>query len=275
MSKDIFARVSVVGHGKQRNHDDDDAGSGPVYADLVDEVQVSRSKRINQSAHQHHGPKAQDGLPRICHKVLVEDADGAQNKLRAREVDAQRNRPVAHESEPSVYEADQRRPLAGAQHGRPVVDAACSWEDGADFGERGGDADGDERDEDPAPEDGDGLAVGERDVQRGAEAEGHGHDGEGEAQDGHHGEMARQFGLVAQRRERLVGVLGAAANGGAAATSVHGCAKLKSRFAMSSCVAERLKSRAWCHHPSSKFAKELQSGVRQAVKGGIWKRIKV
>lgn len=225
MSKDIFARVSVVGHGKQSNHDDDDAGSSPVDADLVDEVQVSRSKRIDQSAHQHHSPKTQDSLPRICHKVLVEDADGAQNKLRAREIDAQRHRPVADKSEPSVHKADQRRPLAGAQHGRPVVDAACSGKDGADFGERGGDADGDERDENPAPENGDGLAVGEGDVQRGAEAKGNGHDGKGEAQDGHHGQMARQFGLVAQRRERLVGGLGATADRRAAMTSIHGCMK--------------------------------------------------
>lgn len=128
----------------------------------------------------------------------------------------QRHSPVPNQRQPPIHKADQRRPRGAAQHGRPVIHAAGHREHGADLGQARGDAQRDERDEDPAVEHGDGLAVGQRDVHGGAEAEGHGHDGEAEAQDGHHAQVARELALVAEAGEGLVGLVG-----GGLAAGVH------------------------------------------------------
>lgn len=146
---------SRVGHDKQCDHDDNDTRSSPVDADLVDQVEMLGHEDVDQGGHQHDSPEAEDRLPRIGLKVLIEDCDCAQDQLGSGEVDTQRHGPIAHEGQPAVDEAHDGRILGRAQDGGPVVYTARSWIDGADFGERGGDAEGDERDEDPAPEDGD------------------------------------------------------------------------------------------------------------------------
>lgn len=205
MRKHKLGRALARRHDQDRDQDDEHGGAGPVDADLVDQIQIPRPKRVHARAHKHHSPEAEDSLPLVRDKVLIKNANRTQNKLRAAEVDAQRDGPVSHQRQPAIHEADHRRPAGGGEHGGPVVDAAGGRVDGADLGEGGGDAEGDDGDEDPAPEDGDGLAVGEGDVHCRGEAEGHGHDGEGEAEDGEHGKVARELGLVAQAGEGLVG----------------------------------------------------------------------
>lgn len=86
MGKDKLSSSTRRSHDKNRDNNNDDTRAGPVNADLVDNIQVTRAKGIDQSAHEHNSPEAQDGLPLVGDKVLVEDADGAENKLRAREV---------------------------------------------------------------------------------------------------------------------------------------------------------------------------------------------
>jgi hypothetical protein len=128
----------------------------------------------------------------------------------------QRHSPVPNQRQPTIHKAHHRRPRGAAQHSRPVIHAAGDGEHGADLGQARGDAQRDERDEDPAVEHGDGLAVGQRDVHGRAEAEGHRHDGEAEAQDGHHAQVSRQLAFVAEAGERLVGLVG-----GGLAAGVH------------------------------------------------------
>lgn len=217
MAKHIGARVARRGHDQQCNHDDEHTGGGPVDADLVDEVQIPRPKGIHGGTHQHDGPETQHRLPLVGDVVRVEDGNGAENQLGAGEVDAQGDGPVADEGQPAVDEADHGRPAAGAQHGGPVVDAAGGGKDGADLGERGGDADGYQGHEHPAPEDGDGLAVVQRDVERRGEAKGHGHDGKRQAEDAHHAEISGQLALVAEAGEGCVGGIA-----GGWATGFHG-----------------------------------------------------
>lgn len=50
-------------------------------------------------------------------------------------------------------------------HRAPIIDSARGRVDGANLGQGGGDAQGDQRDEDPAVEDGDALSVRQGDVQ--------------------------------------------------------------------------------------------------------------
>lgn len=176
--KDKLARATGVGHCEQRHQNNDDTCGGPVDADLVDDVQVARAEGVDEGAHKHNGPEAQDGLPFICDKVFIEDGDGTEDQLRAGEIDGQGDGPIADQRQPAVDEADDGGVLGRAQHGGPVVDTAGGREDGADLGERGGDAERDEGDEDPAVQDGDGLAVGEGDVEGRRQAKRHGHDGE-------------------------------------------------------------------------------------------------
>lgn len=108
---------------------------------------------------------------------------------------------------PSIDETDEGRPLSRAQHGRPVVNTSSGRKHGTDLGERGGDAQRDEGDEDPAPEDGDGLAVCEGDVHGGGQAVGDGHDGKGQAENAEHAEVPGEFCLVAEAGQCLVGLV--------------------------------------------------------------------
>lgn len=156
-------------------------------------------------------------MPGLDLVVFVEEVDGADDELGTAKVDGEGNGPVADEGEPAVDEADGGSPSGGREHGRPVVDAAGGRVDGADLGERGGDAEGDEGDEGPAVEEGDGLTVDEADGHGGGPAVGDGHDGKGQAEDANHLEVARQLALVAQVGEGNVGLM---VGGGAAA--VHG-----------------------------------------------------
>lgn len=216
MGKDKLARIARVGHGEQRDEDDDDARAGPVDADLIDEIQVARAKRVDEGAHEHNRPKDEHGVPRLNHVRLVKHVNGRNDELRAAEINRQGNGPVADQRQPAVDEAHNGRPARGRQHGAPVVDAAGGRVDGADLGERGGDAERDDGDQHPAVEGGDGLAVDERVGHGGGEAVGDGHDGKGQAEDGQHGEIARQLRLVAEVGEGHVGLLvgGATVHGG-------------------------------------------------------------
>lgn len=206
VSKDELSRATRRCHSKQCDDNDDDTRAGPVNADLVDKVQVPRTKSVDQSTDKHHSPEAQDRLPCIRDKILIEDGNGAKDKLRTRKIDRKCNGPISHEREPAIDKADDRSVARRAEHGAPVIHAAGRWEHGADLGERGGDAHGDERHEDPAPENGDSLAVGQGDVHCRRETEGDGHDGEGQAEDAQHAEVSRELSLVAQTGEGLIGV---------------------------------------------------------------------
>ncbi len=179
MSKYICATTFGIGHGQQDDQDDDHASCGPVNADFINKIEVFGSKHIHQRAHQHHGPKHEDRLILVRRKVLTPEGDGGQDQLAAGKVDAASDGPVADQGEPSRDPGRYRRILFRRQHRRPVVHAAGGRIDGADLGERSRYRQGDERHQNPAPEDRDGLAVGEGDVQCGAETEGHCHDGEG------------------------------------------------------------------------------------------------
>lgn len=206
MGKDELSRATRRRHDKQRDDNDDDTRAGPVNADLVDQVQVPRTKGVDQSTDKHHSPEAQDRLPCIRDKILIEDGNGAKNKLRTRKIDRQCNGPVSHEREPAIDEADDGSVTRRAEHGAPVVHAAGCREHSADLGERGGDAHGDERHKDPTPEDGNSLAVGQGDVHCRRETEGDGHDGERQAEDAQHAEVSRELSLVAQTGEGLIGI---------------------------------------------------------------------
>lgn len=207
MRKDKPGGAPTIRSDKQGHNDDEDTGGGPEDADFINEVEIAGAERVDGGADQHDGPEAQHRLPLVGDKVVVKDGYGAEDELGAREVDGQGDGPVADEGEPAVDEADEGRPARAAHLGAPVVDAAGGGEDGADLGEGGGDAERDEGHEDPAVEHGDGLAVGEGDVQRRRQAKGHGHDGEREAEDAEHAEVARQLALVAQAGEGLVGLV--------------------------------------------------------------------
>lgn len=252
MRKDELARPALRRHDQQGDHDDDDAGAGPVDANLVDEIEVARAKGVDEGAHEHDGPEAQDGLPGVCDKVLVEDGDGAEDELGAREVDGQRDGPVAHERQPAVDEADERCPFATAEHGRPVVDASGRGVDGANLGERPRDAQRDERHEDPAVENRHRLSVGKRNVHGCREPERHRHDGKREAENAEHAEVARQFCLVAQTGERLVGIV--AAGAGHAVTTI--------RNSHSFCLSE------FCFLWSRGGGQDRQPGLRRQLREG-------
>lgn len=178
MSKDKRSVATSVRHSQQRDHDDDHAAPRPVYTDLVDQVKVFGTKDIDTHANQHDGPEHQDGLVLVRHKVFFPERDGRQDQLPPREIDTQSDRPIADKCEPASNPASHGRVLARAEHGRPVVDAARGGIDGTDFCKRCGDAERDERDENPTPENGHCLAIGERNVHCCREAERDGHNGE-------------------------------------------------------------------------------------------------
>lgn len=209
MCKDKLSRPTLRSHHENGDNNDDDTGTSPVNADLVDEIQITRAESIDESANKHDSPKTQDSLPSIRDKVLVEDGNSAKNKLRAREIDRQGDSPVSDEGKPAIDEADNGRVARRTEHGAPVVDTSSCRENGADLCERGGDAKRDERHQNPAPEDGDGLAVCEGDVHCRRETKGDGHDGEREAQNAEHAEVSRKLSLVAQTGEGLICVAAA------------------------------------------------------------------
>ena len=232
MTKNELSIPPIFRHRQQRHQDNYHTSPRPKDTHFIDQVQPLGQEDINSRATEDNSPERQDGLPGIGDKVLIPERDGTEDQLAAGEGDAERDGPVPDEGDPAVDKGHHGRPLFGGQHGAPVVDAAGRRVDGADLGQRGGDGDGDEGDEDPAPEDGHGLAVDEGDVERGAEAEGGGDDGEGavygqlkflgddktcypvkvevvvdiQTQNTQHAQIARQFALVAHAGQRLVGV---------------------------------------------------------------------
>jgi hypothetical protein len=89
--KDKLGRPTLIGSRKQRNQNDDDTGTSPPNAHLVDEIEVSRTESIDEGTNDHDGPEAQDSLPLVCDEVFVEDGDGAEDELSSAEVDGKRD----------------------------------------------------------------------------------------------------------------------------------------------------------------------------------------
>lgn len=160
--KHKFSTPFIIRHNEYCNHDNDDRSASPVNADLVNEIQILRAEHINTKHHAHHCPKTQHDLPLRRNIFLVPQRNRAENQLRSREVDGKSDSPVPDKCQPSRDPRNDGSVFPGAEHGRPVVDAAGGRKDGADFREGGGDHEGDDGDEYPAVEDGDGLAVCER-----------------------------------------------------------------------------------------------------------------
>lgn len=230
MGKDKLGIASLIRHRQKRNENNHDTPSGPINAHLIDQIQPLGEEDIHQGTGPNHSPEHENGLPGIGDKVLIPEGNGAEDQLTPGEGDTECDGPIANEGEPAIDEGHGGGPFPRGEHGTPVVDSAGGGVDGADLGQRGGNGDGDEGDDDPAPDDADGLAVGEGDVEGGAEAEGGGHDGEGtvgysdfmsmaiatgynvlengniQAQNTHHTQIARQFTLVTHSSQRLIGV---------------------------------------------------------------------
>lgn len=156
-----------VRHAQQHHKDNNHTTRRPVNANLINKIQIPCAKNIREHANHHNSPEHQHRLPLIRHKVLIPQRNRRQDELPARKVDRQRNSPIPHERQPSSNPGRNRRPLARTQHRRPIIHTARGRIHGADFRERRSDAQRNQRDKDPAVEHGDGLAVGERDVQRG------------------------------------------------------------------------------------------------------------
>lgn len=159
MPKDKRRIPPIIRHRQKDDQDDDRTRRRPKDTHFVDQVQVLGEEDVDDRTDKHNRPERQDGLPRIGDIVLIPQRNGAENQLSGREGDTERDGPVPHERQPSVNEGHHRGPFLGRQHGAPVVHAAGGRVDGADFGQRGGDRDRNQGDEDPAPDDGDGLAV--------------------------------------------------------------------------------------------------------------------
>lgn len=169
----------IIRHRQKDDQDDDDTSRRPKDTHFVDQVQILGEEDVDDRTDEHHRPEHQNGLPRIGDIVLIPQRNRAEDQLSGREGDTERDGPVSHERQPSVNEGHHRGPLLGRQHGAPVVHAAGGRVDGADFGQRGGDRDRDQSDENPAPDDSDRLTVCQGDVHGRAETEGSGNDGEG------------------------------------------------------------------------------------------------
>ena len=110
MAKYKLARTAGISHGQKSNEDDQDARTGPVDADLVDQIEISRAKDVDQGTHKHDCPEADDCVPWLNLVVFVEEVDGADDELGAAEIDGEGNGPVADEGKPAVDEAHGRCP---------------------------------------------------------------------------------------------------------------------------------------------------------------------
>lgn len=179
MRKNKLSIASLIRHGQKRHENDHDTPRCPINAHFIDQIQPLGKEDIHQRTASNHRPKHENGLPSVGDKVLIPERNGTEDQLPSREGDTERDGPIANEGEPAIDEGHGGGPFARGEHGTPVVDSAGGGVDGADLGQRGGNGDGDEGDDDPAPDDADGLTVGEGDVEGGAETERGGHDGEG------------------------------------------------------------------------------------------------
>lgn len=167
MGKDEFSGAVRVGHGEQDNHDNEHARGRPVDADFVDEIQILCPKRIHCKTDQRPGPKHQNRLPGTRDKIFIVQTNSTQNQLGARKIDRQRHRPIPHQIQPSRNPRGNRSIFFRRHHCTPVIHSTGSRIHGADFGQGSGNGEGDEGDQNPTPDDGDGLAVGESDVEGG------------------------------------------------------------------------------------------------------------
>lgn len=94
---------------------------------------------VDGHAHQHDAPEHEDDVPVLGHVGVVERGYRAEDEEREREVDGERNGPVADEPQPARDPRGDGGVLGRAEEVGPVVDAAGGWEDGADLCEGGAD----------------------------------------------------------------------------------------------------------------------------------------
>ena len=76
MAEDELSASVIVRHAEQDDHDDDDTGTGPVDADLVDDIQVFGAEDVDAHAYQHDGPERKDRLPCVRSPVIAPQTDG-------------------------------------------------------------------------------------------------------------------------------------------------------------------------------------------------------